>query len=115
MTSLPSATVIVERLCFHRYLSVHRGADTPPGQTPLAGKHHPPPPKMATAADGTHPTGMHSGFKKISVMFKYRLSSEVLLPASHKRLSLGLFASLLWKRALVYRNKFSSKVKRTFS
>ena len=26
--------------------------DTPPGQTP--------PSKMATAADGTHPTGMHS-------------------------------------------------------
>ena len=35
---------------------------TPPGQTTWAdtplGRH--PPPEMATAADGTHPTGMHS-------------------------------------------------------
>ena len=42
---------------------------THPGQTPLRqtppGRHTPPgrlPSKMATAADGTHPTGMHSYF-----------------------------------------------------
>ena len=34
----------------------------PPGQTPP--RHTPlPTPKLATAADGTHPTGMHSCFK----------------------------------------------------
>ena len=51
--------------------SVHRGDvclsacwDTPtpwadtPRQTPLPGQT--PPPQMATAVDGTHPTGMHS-------------------------------------------------------
>ena len=48
---LPSATVVAERLCFHRRLSVHKGGVyNPPRQTA---------PKMATAADGTHPTGMH--------------------------------------------------------
>ena len=46
--------------------SVHRGkvytpqqADTPSGQTPPKADTTPPSP-MATAADGTHPTGMHS-------------------------------------------------------
>ena len=68
--------------------SVHWGGGVhPPEQTPLSrhplGKHpqadtplggHPPrqantpsrqtaPPEMATAADGTHPTGMHSCFR----------------------------------------------------
>ena len=45
------------------------GADTPPEQTPPRGadtsprSRHPPPPRdTATAADGTHPTGMHSCF-----------------------------------------------------
>ena len=42
---------------------------TPPGQTPTLNRHTPwtdsprqmpPPQQMATAADGTHPTGMHS-------------------------------------------------------
>ena len=55
--------------------SVHRGrckppwADTPlgrhpvpPRQTPLLGRHPPPHHQTATAADGTHPTGMHSCF-----------------------------------------------------
>ena len=45
-------------------------ADNPPGQTPWEDTprrtHHPPPPyvdpDMATAANGTHPTGMHSCF-----------------------------------------------------
>ena len=46
--------------------SVHREgvhplslADTPLGQTRPVGRH-PSPEQMATAADGTHPTGMHS-------------------------------------------------------
>ena len=34
---------------------------TPPGQTPLPIDRHPAPQQTATAADGTHPTGMHSG------------------------------------------------------
>ena len=54
-------------------------ADTPPGQTPLLGRHppgqtpiapgrhpqgrQPPPQQTATAADGTHPIGMHSCFQ----------------------------------------------------
>ena len=47
--------IVAARLCFHRHLGfcswreVHWGRH-PPGR-------HPP---MATAADGTHPTGMHS-------------------------------------------------------
>ena len=47
--SLPSATVVAERLCFHRCLFVHKGGCTPPRQkadTPL-GRHpldrYPPP------------------------------------------------------------------------
>ena len=49
-------------------LGRHPQAEMPPGQTPL-GRHpgadtplgrHPPPQEAATAADGTHPTGMHS-------------------------------------------------------
>ena len=46
---LPSTTVVVERLCFHRHLSFtcwvdrHPPGQTPPGRNPL-GKHYPPPP-----------------------------------------------------------------------
>ena len=48
---LPSATVVAERLCFHRCLSVHRGGGvhTPLGRHPL-GRHTPP---------GRHPPGGH--------------------------------------------------------
>ena len=56
---------------------------TPPGQTPPAGRHplgrHPPwanthleqshPPETATAADGTHPTGMHSCCEIVFIIF----------------------------------------------
>ena len=79
---LPSSTVVAERLCSHRCLSVHGGVHTSPRQ---AGRHTPPwqadhhpqqadpplgryptpgrhPQQTATAADGTHPTGMHSCF-----------------------------------------------------
>ena len=56
---LPSATVVAERLCFHRCLSVHRGeVYTPPGQADTP--RHLPPRQTASAADCTHPTGMHS-------------------------------------------------------
>ena len=45
----------------------------PPGQTPSGHRH--PPQQMATAADGTHPTGMHSCFlwlqKVVEVSKKY--------------------------------------------
>ena len=56
--------VVAERLCFHRRLPfcshggcvpACTGADTPREDTP---RQTPPP--TATAADGTHPTGMHS-------------------------------------------------------
>ena len=68
-------SVVAERLCFHRRLSFYSqrvfGRHPHPGQTP-PGSHPPdrhpltdtpaPAPEMATAADGTHPTGMHSCF-----------------------------------------------------
>ena len=71
---LPSAMKL-QRLCFYRCLSVHRGVclsacwdTTPrgPGTTtpsppgPGIPPEQTPPLEMATAADGTHPTGMHS-------------------------------------------------------
>ena len=63
---LPSATVVAERLCFYRCLSVHgRGevytpGQTPPRQTSPLGIHpqadtpRKTPPEMATASDGMH-------------------------------------------------------------
>ena len=55
--------------CFKN--SVHRGVlytlgrhslgiHPTPGQTPPTPGQTPPPPQTVTAADGTHPTGMHS-------------------------------------------------------
>ena len=65
---LPSATVVAERFCFHsrcKHLSVHREDVytplTPPRQTPP--REDSPLPPMATAAEGTHPTGMHSSWR----------------------------------------------------
>ena len=70
---LPSAMKL-QRLCFYRRVSVHMlgclpqcmlgytpWEQTPPGSRPPGSRH--PPPKSwetATAADGTHPTRMHS-------------------------------------------------------
>ena len=76
---LPSATKL-RRFCFYSCLSVHSGGSAsvqvgipipPPGPgTPLRTRHpsrtRHPPQETATAADGTHPTGMHSCFKKLS-------------------------------------------------
>ena len=62
---LPSATVVAEILCFHKRLLFCPRVGW---CTPL-GRHHPQtdtpradtlPPKTATAAEGTHLTGMHS-------------------------------------------------------
>ena len=62
-------------------LSKGGGAHPPPGQTPS------PPPEMAAAADGTHPTGMHSCFENVS--------TQVLLSGSAISLGMGLlFGSL---------------------
>ena len=81
---LPLATVVVERLCFYRCLSVHGGGIHPPGrhppeQTPL-GRHPPlgalgrhpwadpsgqPPSEKATGMDGKHPVGMHFYFHAV--------------------------------------------------
>ena len=49
---LPSATVIVERLCFHRCLSLHGGGVHPPWQTPRLGIH---PSHGQTIPLGRHP------------------------------------------------------------
>ena len=45
---LPSATVVAERLCLHRCLSVHGGRCTPPGR-------HPPPHSRQTPPGQTPP------------------------------------------------------------
>ena len=61
--------VVVARLCFYMCLSFcpqgmsdrhPLGRHPSPRQTPP-----PPPPVTATAADGTHPTGMHSCFHAV--------------------------------------------------
>ena len=95
---LLSATVVAERLCFYICLSVilltggvwadtHLGRHPPgrhlshsrqsPRQTPLLGRHpltdtapwaDTPATETAAAADGTHPTGMHSCPKKIPLV-----------------------------------------------
>ena len=64
--------VIFSQACVKN--SVHGGeevytpwqADTLPGQTPTPLGRHPASPEMATAADGMHPTGMHSCYKKFT-------------------------------------------------
>ena len=77
---LPSATKL-QRLCFYRHLSVHRGVPGPRGECLVPGgvcsyggvcsqgrlsqhtlRQTPPPGETASAADSTHPTGMHSCF-----------------------------------------------------
>ena len=58
---LPSATVVTERLCFHRCLSVHRGevytpwADTLPAHPPS--RHHP---WTDTPPEQTRPSHRHA-------------------------------------------------------
>ena len=56
---LPSATVVAERLCFHRCLSVHRGGEvyTPRADRHPPGRHNIPP--GHTPQVGTHP--LHLG------------------------------------------------------
>ena len=50
-------------------------SQTSPGQTPPPGRHPPlgrhPPQQTATAADGTHPTGMHSCLFQINLLWHY--------------------------------------------
>ena len=84
---LPSATVVAERLCFYRCLSVHRGGGVHPlgiphwADTPLGRHPHPwadtPPPEMATAADGRHHTGMHSCFNWTSIRLLVLLTRDM--------------------------------------
>ena len=68
-TFLLSATVVAKRLCFHRYLSVDSGGvrgagGCVAGEVCMAGGVHGEGAcvagETATAADGTHPNGMHS-------------------------------------------------------
>ena len=65
--------------------------DTPPGQTPYPqtppGQRHPPrqtptPPKMATEAGGTHPTGMHSCYPCFSL--QTRVTKNVTMNCDYK-------------------------------
>ena len=61
---LPSATKL-RRLCFYTCLSVHSGGVSTSVHTGIPPQYTPPgadtpPQQTATAADGTHPTGMHS-------------------------------------------------------
>ena len=67
---LPSATYLRQGYVFTGCLSLilfTRGMADPPGHT-IPGQTHPPgqaapPPEMATAADCTHPTGIHSRYR----------------------------------------------------
>ena len=88
---LPSATKL-RRLCFYTCLSVHRGSVSVHARIPPPGNRHPPPSRhpprsrppwtrhpprqTATAADGTHPTGMHSCFSDILVLFSSFFNRE---------------------------------------
>ena len=62
---LPFATVVAERLCFHKRLSVHRRRCTLPWADT---------PQKAAAADGTHLTGMHFSLQEYIPPFAFRLS-----------------------------------------
>ena len=44
---------------------------SPPPQADTPGQTPPPPPELATAADGTHPTGMHSSCTKYCSCYEY--------------------------------------------
>ena len=63
---LPSATKL-QRLCFYTCLSIHRGEylGRYPREAPR--KPTPPPQETADAADGMHPTGMHSCLRNLVV------------------------------------------------
>ena len=97
LTSLPSATML-RRLCFYRCLSVHRGGclvwggawyPGVPGPRGMPGPggglvsqhalRQTPPGETATAADGTHPTGMHSCLWSIGVASHFWSDSLGLL------------------------------------
>ena len=52
---LPSATVVVERLCFHRCLSVHKGGCAPPGQADPQPDRTPSPARQTCPHPGRHP------------------------------------------------------------
>ena len=61
----------------------HPQADTPLGQTP-PGQKPPPPQQTATAADGAHPTGMHScSFMSRDVILREEINTVYAL--SHQR------------------------------
>ena len=71
------------RLCFYTCLSVHGGGGLP--QCMLGYHPYPPPPgaarpqQMATAADGTHPTGMHSCFAQVLFFGVFFLGKKFFL------------------------------------
>ena len=105
LLSLPSATKL-RRLCFYRRVSVHTGGclpqrmlgyhTPPPQQTPLK-QTTPPPPEQtpprsrhthtsaretATAADGTHPTGMHSCCSNVDKSWELKRAPGYYQPIS---------------------------------
>ena len=58
---------------------VYTDRQTPPSRHSTLCRHPPlpsPPPQMATAADGTHPTGMHSCYKNLGV---YKIERDGIL------------------------------------
>ena len=100
-TVITVRNVVAERLCFHRRLwfcSQGEGEVYP-------SMHWVRPPPTATAADGTHPTGMHSCFtlwELICTLFCYSESTQ---------LTAWLF--MLWD--VVWRFNTGSFIKRKFS
>ena len=123
---LPSANEVAERLYFYTWLSFcSQGGvcpsacwDTPPGsrhpprsrhspeQTPSpgadpppTGSRHPPPRQQTpTAADGTHPTGMHSCSRCVQLRIIFRSCcftfALVLYPTGAYNPQLGLVLSV---------------------
>ena len=83
-TSLPSTTLVAERLCFHKRLSFCSREGVRQTPTPRAARQTPPPPQeMATAADGTHPTGMHSYWFNYHPQTKFAKVMFLHLSVSH--------------------------------
>ena len=97
------------------HTSVGRPGQTPPRQTPHSTDTTSP--KMATAADGTHPTGMHSCLMWILDLWntfvsmpraysdRYHCLHCVLLDGEHKT-STGIRLTFTWERACIMHTKY---------
>ena len=77
------------------HAGIHPRADTPPGQTPPS--RHPPgrhPQQTATAADGTHPTGIHSCYFSIVATYFLTIMSY-FVKRVHLFVTLSLVSTML--------------------